>query len=150
MRIVVDADSCPRDIREILYRAAEKNSLPLLFVSNGTLKKSHPSVTPVIVAPEEDSADKWIRENTTSRDLIITRDIPLAAELVERERTVINDRGDTFTRESIRERLSIRDMMKDFRDAGLAEKRGRNYGEKEKKRFADTFNRELTRLLRNA
>ena len=74
---------------------------------------------------------------------------PLAAELVELKASVINDRGDVFTTENIRERLSIRDLMKDFRDAGIMPAGDKSFGKRETQLFANAFDRELTRLLKN-
>lgn len=91
-------------------------------------------------------ADAFIKEQVGSGDLVITRDIPLAAELVELGPVVINDRGDLYTRENVRERLSIRNFMKELRDAGLYENPTGMFGRKEVKAFAATFDRILTQL----
>ena len=100
-----------------------------------------------LVPFEEGSADRYILFHAGSSDLVITRDIPLAAELLEADVTVINDRGDRFYRESIREMLSMRDTMQKLRQDGLLKQKGRKFGRKEKKNFADTFNREFMRIL---
>ena len=147
MRIIIDADSCPRDIRQIIIKAGTRNAVPVLFVGNRKLPDISKPAENVLVTEGEGNADRYIAEHAEQNDLIITRDIPLAGLLLERGMTVINDRGDCFTKESIGERLSIRNHMKTLRERGLAPGLGgRQYGSREKKRFADTFNRELTRL----
>ncbi len=147
MRIIVDADSCPRDIRWIVIRAAEKNDLPLLFVANRPMRRLSKRMIPVTLPATPDSVDAYILQHATKDDLIITRDIPLAADLVHRGVCVVNDRGECFTVETIGERVSIRDAMQELRESGLVKQKGRSYGAAEKKQFADTFNRELTRML---
>lgn len=152
MRIFIDADSCPREIRPIIIRAAEKYRVPADFVANRAIEeivKNSADSTAVmrLVPAEEGSADHYILSHAESSDLVITRDIPLAAELLKADVTVINDRGDRFYRESIRERLSMRDTMKKLRQNGLLRQKGRKFGMREKKSFADTFNREFMRIL---
>jgi uncharacterized protein YaiI (UPF0178 family) len=147
MRIVVDADSCPRDIRGIVIKAAEKNNVPLLFVANRPMRRLSNRMIPVTLPATPDSVDAYILQHANKEDLVITRDIPLAADLVHREVCVINDRGDKFTSENIDERLSLRDTMQELREWGLVKHRGRSYGAAEKKKFADTFSKELARML---
>lgn len=147
MRIWVDADSCPRPVREIVARAAERRAIDALFVANRALPDELPErVSLVCVERGEGKADDYIRSNGAPGDLAITRDIPLAASLVERGLAVVNDRGDLYTRENVRERLSIRDFMYELRNNGLVSDRDSRYGRQEAKRFADALDRELTRL----
>jgi uncharacterized protein YaiI (UPF0178 family) len=82
-------------------------------------------------------------------DLVLTRDIPLASRLVEASVMVMDDRGGTYTRENIRERLSLRDFIVGLAENGLGADRSPSYGKKELKAFADSFDRILTRLLRD-
>jgi len=145
MKIIIDADSCPREIRAIIGRAGKKHNIAIMFIANTEL----PGLDVVKVPDGEGEADRFIIESAGKEDLVITRDIPLAAELVEHGITVINDRGEKFTKGIVKERLSVRNHMKNLRDTGLApELRGKRYGDGEKKKFADTFSRELTRLLK--
>lgn len=147
MNIFIDGDSCPREIRAIVMRAGEKRSIPAVFVANKKLSDVHSPAKNVVVSLDNEAADTYIIENVGENDLVVTRDIPLAEKLTAKGITVINDRGDVFEADTVRERLSIRDYMKNLREIGLAPPLGkRKYGEGEKKRFADTFNRELTRL----
>lgn len=147
MKLIIDADSCPREIRRIIMKAGAGNSLETMFVANRRIPDLLPPATAVEVDGSTGAADRYILEQALPEDLVVTRDIPLAAELVRRGITVINDRGGKFTEETVGERLSIRNHMKNLREAGAVPPlEGKSFGSKEKKRFADTFNRELTRL----
>lgn len=151
MTIWVDADSCPVRIREIVSRAAGKRGVVAKFVANRPIPLPETdSVELEIVPPEEDGADSRIVECAKPGDLIITRDIPLAAKLVEGGLRVLNDRGETFTEENVRERLSIRNFMKDLRASGMYESPTGGFGDREVKAFSAAFDRELTRLLKTA
>ncbi len=148
MKIIVDADSCPRDIREIIIKGGERKAVQTIFVANRTVAGLRSPAEYVGVSQEPGAADRYILETACSEDIVITRDIPLAAELVKRHITVINDRGGRFTEENARERLSIRNSMETMRNAGIVPPlKGKQYGNREKKQFADTFNRELSRVL---
>jgi hypothetical protein len=149
MTIWVDADSCPLRVREIVVRAADRRGVDAVFVANRALPLPKARrVSQVLVPPEEGSADFYITCRVRPGDLVITRDIPLAADVLEKDITVINDRGDLFTRENIRERLSVRNFMKDLRESGLYESPSGGYGEREIRLFSAAFDRELTRLLK--
>ncbi|HUX22480.1 MAG TPA: DUF188 domain-containing protein [Spirochaetia bacterium] len=147
LRIWVDADSCPRPVREIIQRAAGRTGVDAIFVANRDI----PGVVPadlVVVGREEGAADAHILEHSGLRDLVVTRDIPLAKELVDRGRTVLNDRGEIFSPENVGERLSIRNFMYHLRKSGLLHSTERTYGQREQQAFANSFDKELTRLLR--
>jgi len=147
MKIFVDADSCPKEIRNIIMKAGERTAVPAVFVANHVIPDLGERTELVVVPPGEGKADEYILDRAGCGDLVVTRDIPLAAELVHKKVTVINDRGERFTKENIGERLSLRNHMKTLREHGMAPGLGgKQFGEREKKRFADTFNRELTRL----
>ncbi|MGI9255672.1 MAG: YaiI/YqxD family protein [Salinispira sp.] len=109
MKILVDADSCPARIRQIIIRAAVKQNIPALFVAARPLPLpcGH-KVRMIQVEAGDDAADREILRLLDNGDLIITRDIPLTAELVERGNRVINDRGVCYTQENIRPLLSQR------------------------------------------
>jgi len=150
LTVFVDADSCPTRIREIICRAAEKRPIIAHFVAARPipLPKS-PSVKFTEVPPGQDAADKRIVELAAEGDLIVTRDIPLAAELVELGHLVINDRGVKYDRENVRQRLSERDFMAELRAMGLESMKDRSFSNREIQDFAATFDRELTRLIRH-
>jgi uncharacterized protein YaiI (UPF0178 family) len=147
MTIFVDADSCPVRVREIVAKAAVSRKVSSVFVANKRLPiKKNSFIQTVQVEKTEGAADAYICASAAAGDLVITRDIPLAAELVRNEVCVINDRGNVFTRDTIGERLSLRNFMKEMRDSGLYESPENGFGPKEVQLFSNTFDRELTRL----
>jgi uncharacterized protein YaiI (UPF0178 family) len=99
---------------------------------------------------EEGAADNRIVALASSGDLVITRDIPLASRLVEAAIMVMDDRGRVYTRENIRERLSLRDFMVGLAENGLGKDRIASYGKRELKAFADSFDRVLAQLVHEA
>jgi uncharacterized protein YaiI (UPF0178 family) len=151
MKIFVDADSCPQAVRDIIIRAAIRSGVPAVFAANHSiLVPEDDLITMVVVEKGEGVADQYIVDAVEVNDLVITRDIPLAADLVEKNAVVLNDRGDMFTPENIRERLSLRDLMKDFRESGIMSENHRSFGRRETQQFAAAFDRELTRLIKNS
>ncbi|MDR1626532.1 MAG: DUF188 domain-containing protein [Spirochaetia bacterium] len=147
MTIWVDADSCPVRVREIVAKAALARKIPAVFTANRRIPlKKNAYVSALVVGKTEGSADASILRCAKAGDLVITRDIPLAAELVRQGLCVINDRGNAFSADTVAERLSLRDFMKDLRDQGLYENPEGGFGPREAKLFADAFDRELTRL----
>lgn len=150
LRIWVDADSCPRRVRDVIQRAAARTGVPAVFVANRDVPGIEGAESKLVkVGRFEGAADEHILEHSTPRDLIVTRDIPLARRLVDRGNTVLNDRGDIFTNENVGERLSLRNFMYHLRSVGLLSVGERSFSAKEVQSFANSFDRELTRLLRN-
>ncbi|MGD9683539.1 MAG: YaiI/YqxD family protein [Candidatus Obscuribacterales bacterium] len=146
MKIWVDADACPVALREIISRAAHKRQIDAIFVTNSELRvPESPFISVVRVEGGPDRADDYIAEQAEAGDLAITQDIPLAHRLVDKDVLVIEQRGVLLTRENIGERLSIRDFMQDLRDAGLQSGGPSPFGEKEKRAFAATFDRVVTK-----
>ncbi len=149
MTIWVDSDSCPQPVREIITRAAVKRGVKAVFAANTRIQIPEDQMLEMVVVEKgEGVADRYIIERAAEGDLAITRDIPLAAELIENKVVVINDRGNHFTPENIRERLSIRNIMKDFRDMGIMPERESSFGRREIQQFAAAFDRELSKLIR--
>ncbi len=148
MILWVDGDSCPRPVRDILCRAAVREKLELKFVANRELPlKKSDWISLIITSGEEGSADRYIIERSVPGDLIVTRDIPLAAELVERGVTVLNDRGKIYTKENVKERLAERDFNQMLREAGLSDEKSGNFGQKEIRAFASAFDRTIRQML---
>ena len=151
MKIWVDADAAPRDVKEIVMRAAKRLELPTVLVSNQWLTppRSNPWVTAKLVQGGPDVADRHIIEHAAAGDLAITADIPLASELVEKDVVVLDPRGDVYDRENVRERLSIRDFMDSLRGAGVETGGAKPRSRKETQAFAAALDRILTAALRD-
>ncbi len=151
MKIWVDADAAPRDVKEILYRAAKRLELETVLVANQSMgtPRHNPYVSAVLVRGGPDVADRHIVEHAAPRDLAITADIPLAADLVENGVVVLDPRGELYSEENVRERLSIRDFMDSLRGAGVETGGAKPYGKKEKQAFAAALDRVLTAAMRN-
>lgn len=151
MRVLVDADSCPRRVREIIVRASRRTGVSAVFVANREVPGIDPASKDFVRVPRgEGSADRYILEQGRSGDIVVTRDIPLASDLVERGICVLNDRGVVYSRENVRERLSLRNFMYHLRHSGVTPPPGTSFGAREGNSFANSFDRELSRLLREA
>lgn len=150
MKIWIDADSCPVQIRNIVFRAAQRRGIPLTLVANREIPvKKHENIEFIKVDEGADIADQYILDESEQGDLVITRDIPFASNLVANEITVINDRGDEFTKENIGERLSMRNFMLDIRQSGLKINEEKSFGQKDIQLFSNTFDKIVTKLLKN-
>ncbi len=118
--IWVDADACPQVVKDILLRAAERTGVAITFVANQPVRlPAGLPVKAVQVPPGFDVADNYIVQHASADDLVVTQDIPLAAELVKAGVAAVTPRGQRHTKESIGQRLAIRDLMSDLRDAGM-------------------------------
>jgi uncharacterized protein YaiI (UPF0178 family) len=149
MKIYVDADSCPRTVRELILRAAGKRHIQAFFAANRQIPGINGDFAVMEQCPQgEGAADDRIVELTRQGDLVVTRDIPLANRLVERGVAVMDDRGRMYTRENIRQQLSMRDFMVGLAENGLGIERTASYGKRELKTFADSFDKILSRLQR--
>ena len=150
MKIWVDADAAPRDVKDIVARAALRLELAAVLVANQRLETpaNNRFVTAMRVKGGPDVADDHIAEQAQPGDLAITADIPLAARLVEKGVRVIDPRGAEYTSENIGERLSVRDFMDQLRSTGVETGGPAAYGQKEKQAFAAALDRALAKLLR--
>jgi uncharacterized protein YaiI (UPF0178 family) len=149
VKILVDADSCPRLARELVLRAAKRRKIRAVFAANRPIPGIAGDYAAMELCPAgEGAADDRIAALAEPGDLALTRDIPLANRLVEAEICVVDDRGQVYTRENIRERLSLRNFMVGLAENGLGMEQGANYGKKELKAMADSLDRLLTRLER--
>lgn len=149
MILWIDADSCPRQVRDLVCRAAKRVSADVNFVANRKIPfDPAPHHRMFVCDATPDAADDYICENATGGDLVITRDIPLAKRLVSKCVRVINDRGTVYTETNINERLSMRNLMLDLYNNGIMPERSGQFGKKEIQEFANALDRELTRLLK--
>lgn len=146
MKIWVDADALPNAIKAIIVRAAEQRKIKTNFVANQPMRLKRSSfVNFMLVKPGENIADDEIVYGVESGDLVITADIPLAAQSVEKGALVLTPRGDILTHENVREKLSVRDFMQELRNAGIATTGPPAFGPRDKQKFANAFDRLLTR-----
>ena len=155
MQILVDADSCPHEARDVVLRFSARLGIPVIFAANRPIpgipmqseKISSPAkVRMEICPPGEGSADDRIVSLAKPGDLVITRDLPLAERIVNAGIHVMDDRGTIFSEENIRERRSMRDFIVGLADSGMGIERTASYGSKELNTFANSLDRELTRL----
>ncbi len=147
MKMWIDADAAPNDVKEIVFRASARLELETFLVANQRLSTpaSNPLVKSVTVAGGPDVADQHIIDHAEEGDLAITADIPLAAALVEKGVFVLDPRGERYSEANIRERLSIRDFMDSLRSSGVQTGGPKPYGRQQKQDFANALDRLLTR-----
>ena len=150
MTLFVDADSCPVRIREIICKTAKRLKVKAVFAANRSIPilKNH-YCTVIVTEAQDQAADMYILDHAVQGDMVITRDIPLAKQLVDVHIRVINDRGIVYTAENIGERLSIRNFMYELSVNGLAPERTKAFGKKEIMEFAHALDRETQRILKN-
>lgn len=145
MKIWVDADGCPRPVKEVVFKAAARRQVETVLVANRPLVTPKSKwVSSIVVSAGLDVADDWIAQSVQAQDIVITADIPLAARVVESGATGINPRGEPYTEENVRERLSVRDFMHDLRESGVETGGAPPFGPKDKQRFANALDRLLT------
>ncbi|SFR75648.1 hypothetical protein SAMN05216203_2808 [Marinobacter daqiaonensis] len=142
MPIWVDADACPVPIRDILCRAATRWQIDTTFIANHFIRlPPSPWIHARQVPQGFDVADNEIVDQLTTGDLVITQDIPLAAEAIEKGADVFNPRGQAFTRENIRQRLAMRNFMEEMRNAGEVTGGPSAFSQGDRKAFADQLDR---------
>lgn len=147
MKIWVDADACPKVTKEILYRAAERKKLPLILVANQYLKTpASMFIKFVQVPPGFDVADNHIAQHVEEKDLVITADIPLAAAVIEKGALALNPRGELYTENDIRQRLSMRNFMEEMRSAGQITGGPPAISQTDRREFANQLDRILARI----
>ncbi|MFI3257539.1 MAG: DUF188 domain-containing protein [Spirochaetales bacterium] len=146
----VDADSCPVAAKELIIRFAKRLTLQTHFVANRNIPlPSLPIFLMHITDNTENAADDFIVENSNENDIVITRDIPLAARLIEKNITVLSDRGKLYTPENIRENLSFRNFNLKLIENGISEQKVGAYSKKDSNDFANCFDKELQKKLKS-
>lgn len=146
MHIWVDADACPKIIKEVLFRAAIRTKTHLTLVANSSLNYTNsPFIRSVRVEKGFDSADNYIVKHLKAHDLVITADIPLAAEVVAKQGLAINPRGELYTENNIKQRLNLRDMNEQLRSTGERIGGPAVLSIKEKTAFANALDRCLAK-----
>lgn len=140
MHIWVDADACPVVIKDILYRAAQRWQRPLSLVANQMLRTPPSALIRAVQVPLGfDVADAYIVQHAASGDLVITGDIPLAAQVLEKGALVLSPRGERYSADSIGERLSVRNMMEELRSAGVETGGPAALGQADRRAFANAL-----------
>ncbi len=147
MQIWVDADACPAVIKDILYRAAERVKCQLMLVANKPLRTPpSPYIKTMQVPGGFDVADNRIVELAAPGDLVITADIPLAAAVIEKGGHALNPRGELYTKDNIRERLTMRNFMGELRNTGINTGGPPALNHSDRQAFANQLDRFLTRV----
>jgi len=151
MRIWVDADACPAAIKEILFKAAERKRLEMVLVANHLMRLPSSRLIKFLkVTAGLDVADSEIVKRMAPGDLVITADIPLAAEVIGKGGHALNPRGELYSTDNIRERLSMRDFMDGLRSAGVDTGGPAPLGRSDRQAFANQLDRFLTRHQGNS
>ncbi len=151
MKIWVDADACPVAIRSILFKAVQRTGVPMAFVANQVIPIPPSANVEMIQVPSGlDAADNEIVKQMAAEDLVITADIPLAAEVIEKGGLALNPRGELYTEDDIRSRLSLRDFMDTLRSGGVETGGPPPFSPRDKQAFANQLDKWLTRRLRDS
>lgn len=144
MQIWVDADACPGVIKDILFRAAERTGIQVTLVANHAMRiPALKQVKLLTVSSGFDVADNEIVQRCTADDLVITSDIPLASEIIEKGAAVITPRGERYTKDTIKARLNMRDFMETLRSSGVQTGGPPALNQQDRKAFADQLDRWL-------
>jgi uncharacterized protein len=150
MKIWVDADACPVVIKDILFKAAIRTKVELTLVANMEMvTPSSEYINSIRVKAGFDVADNEIVKRTDKGDLVITSDIPLAAEVIEKGGLALNPRGEMYSTDTIRARLNMRDFMDTLRSSGIHTGGPPPLGQKERQAFANHLDKFLTKYTKN-
>ena len=149
MQIFIDADACPKVIKELLYRAAERRQVSLILIANQYLRIPASEFISTVQVPDGlDVADERIVELVNPDDIVITSDIPLADLVVEKGAHALNPRGTLYTPDNIKERKAVRDILSDMRSSGVTTGGPPAFGDRDKQAFANQFDKLLTKMLK--
>lgn len=149
MQIWVDADACPVVIKEIIFRAAERRQVRVTLVANKLIAVPRsPLIHSIRVSAGFDEADNYIAEQVASGDLVITADIPLANMVIEKGAHALNPRGERYTTDTIRQKLTMRDFMDQLRGSGIQTGGPAALSQRDRKAFGDELDRFLAQPLR--
>jgi hypothetical protein len=151
MRIWVDADACPAVIKDILFRAANRTGTPVTLVANQPLQvPASEFIRTVQVSPGFDVADNEIVKRMAPGDLVITADIPLAAEAIAKGGFALNPRGELYTEDNVRARLNMRDFMDTLRASGINTGGPAAINQRDRQEFGNSLDRFLSRHSRGS
>lgn len=146
MKLWVDADACPVAIKEILYRAANRAAIPLTLVANRMLRvPPSPWISALQVPAGFDVADRRIAQAAEAGDIVVTADVPLAAQVVAKGARVIDPRGELLDENNIQQRLTLRNFMEGLRSSGVETGGPSSFSAADKQAFANQLDRLLAR-----
>jgi uncharacterized protein len=149
MQIWVDADACPGEIKEILYRAATRTRIRVTLVANQALRTPRSDFIDSVIAPSGmNGADRCIVELVEPGDLVVTADIPLAADVVAKGAQALDPRGELYTEVNVGERLAVRNLFDELRSGGRITGGPSNFSLKDRQAFANQLDRWLTAARR--
>ncbi|HEX8980610.1 MAG TPA: YaiI/YqxD family protein [Parasulfuritortus sp.] len=149
MKIWVDADACPAVIKDILFRAAERAQLPLTLIANKLLRvPPSPWIRALQVPQGFDVADRRIADETQAGDLVITADVPLAAQVIAKGAYVLDPRGEMLDAGNIAERLTMRNFMEGLRGSGVETGGPAAFSTADRQAFANRLDRLLAKRAR--
>lgn len=145
MKIWIDADACPKAVKDIVYRVADRRKIQVTLVANTRFPvPSSEHITFLVVQKGYDQADQAIAQHATQGDLVITADIPLAAAVMDKGGHALSPRGELFSPETIRSRLTMRDFLDELRGSGVMTGGPAAYGPRDRQAFANQLDRFLT------
>lgn len=148
MILYLDGDAFPNPLKNILFRAIERLAIPAFVVANKRINIGESkNITYIVVASGPDEADNRIVEMIKEGDLVITGDIPLADRAISKKAHAINHRGELYTTVNIKNRLAMRNLMQEMRDAGMPTKGPAPFNQKDAHEFANQLNKFLTKYM---
>ena len=146
MKIWVDADACPVAIKEIIFRAAERTKVSTTLIANHPMRIPPSSIIKFVqVASGFDVADNEIVKRCAKEDLVVTSDIPLAAEVIEKGAIALNPRGELYTANNIKQRLNMRDFMDTLRSSGIETGGSAPLSQSDRQAFANQLDKWLVK-----
>jgi uncharacterized protein len=141
-KIWIDADACPKAVKEIVFKTSRRLNINIILVANAYQNIPHSTLIQLVVVDKGfDAADQHIIDQVEMHDIVITADIPLAAKVLKKKAVALDPRGEIYTENNIGSILSLRDFMKEFRDAGSITSGPAPFGPKDIKQFADSLNK---------
>ena len=147
MKLWIDADACPNQVKEIMFKAANRKKIQLTLVANQYIKiPNSPYITMTQVESGFDVADDYIVAQVQPNDLVITSDIPLADELITKGAQVLTSRGEAFTPQNIKQKLNMRDFMETMRSSGIQSGGPAPLNAQDIQQFANALDRYLSKV----
>jgi uncharacterized protein len=141
-KIWIDADACPKAVKEIVFKTSQRLNIAIILVANSYQNIPQGDLIQLIIVDKGfDAADQYIIDQLEIHDLVITADIPLAAKVLKKKAIALDPRGKIYTEDNMGSILSMRDFMKEFRDAGSITGGPPAFGPKDIKQFADSLNK---------